>query len=78
MLLTSKCSMCDGKCIPVQLVINKCFYSKIITEGNTENRVPGNLLKCLKIQSDFVSKLLSWEFGKWQGGVCLQRITEMF
>lgn len=35
-LLTSKCSMCDGKCIPVQLVINKCFYSRIITGGNTE------------------------------------------
>lgn len=35
-LSTSKCSMCDGKCIPVQLVINKCFYSRIITGGNTE------------------------------------------
>lgn len=58
-LSSSKCSMFNGKCIPVQFVINKCFYSRIITGGNTENRVPGNLLKSLNIQSDFVSNLLS-------------------
>lgn len=56
-LSTSKCSMCDGKCIPVHPVINKCFYSRIITGG--QHRVPGNLLKSLNIQSDFVSNLLS-------------------
>lgn len=59
MLTTSKRSMCDANCIPAHLVINKCFYSRILTERNPENMVPGNLLKNLNIQSDFVSNLFS-------------------
>lgn len=67
-LLTSKCSMRDGKCIPVQLVINKCFYSRIITGGNIENRVPGNLFKYLNIQSDFFIQFTFLKVWKVTGG----------
>jgi len=63
-LTSSKCSMCEGNCIPVHLVVTKCFYSRILTERNTENTFIQNLLENLNIQSDFVSYLFSWQFRK--------------